>query len=104
MWHGIDNVMGGTKAATGGNGVIASAMWTYVVVTAIVLPVVERRHRRAGHPSIRVPREHGYLHEVLDHSLASSARAVAATSSASARLRMWNEMRSIVPVNGNGAS
>ena len=55
-WHGIYNVTGGTRAATGGSGVIASAMWTYVVVSATVLLVPERRARRAGHPSILAAR------------------------------------------------
>lgn len=52
VWHGLYNVTGGTKAATGDDGIIASAMWTYVVITAIVLLAVERRARRAGHPSV----------------------------------------------------
>lgn len=52
VWHGIYNVTGATKAATGGSGVIASAMWTFVVVTAILLLVLERRAHRAGRPSI----------------------------------------------------
>jgi hypothetical protein len=52
VWHGIYNVTGATKAATGGSGVLASAMWTYVVVTAIVLLVVERLRLRTGRASI----------------------------------------------------
>ena len=38
------------------------------------------------------------------YSLASSARAVAATSAASARLRMLNTTRSITPVKAKGGS
>ncbi|MGZ4711352.1 MAG: CPBP family intramembrane glutamic endopeptidase [Acidimicrobiia bacterium] len=56
LWHGIYNFTGATKAATGGGGAIASAMWTYVVANAVVLLVLERRARRAGRPSILAPR------------------------------------------------
>jgi uncharacterized protein len=56
VWHGIYNMTGGTKAATGGSGVIAAAMWTYVVISAVVLLVLERRAHRAGRPSILAPR------------------------------------------------
>jgi membrane protease YdiL (CAAX protease family) len=56
VWHGIYNVTGATKAATAGSGILASVMWTYVVVTAIVLLVVERRRRWAGRPSILAAR------------------------------------------------
>ena len=52
VWHGIYNVTGATKAATGGSGALASAMWTYVVVTAVVLLVLEWRARRRGRGSI----------------------------------------------------
>ena len=56
VWHGIYNVTGGTKAAADGRGTIAAAMWTYVVLNAIVLLVLERRARRAGRPSILAAR------------------------------------------------
>jgi membrane protease YdiL (CAAX protease family) len=52
VWHGLYNVTGATKAATGASGAIASAMWTLVVLNAIVLIVLERRAHRAGRPSI----------------------------------------------------
>jgi membrane protease YdiL (CAAX protease family) len=56
VWHGLYNMTGATRAATGGSGVIAAAMWTFVVVSALVLLVLERRARRAGRPSILAPR------------------------------------------------
>ena len=52
VWHGIYNMTGGTLAATAGSGAIAAAMWTFVVVHAIVLLIIERQARRAGRPSI----------------------------------------------------
>jgi membrane protease YdiL (CAAX protease family) len=56
VWHGIYNVTGATKAAAAGSGVLGAAMWTFVVVHAIVLLVLDRRSRRSGHGSILVPR------------------------------------------------
>ena len=56
VWHGIYNATGATKAATGGSGTIAAAMWTFVVVHAIVLLVLDRQARRAGRPSILAAR------------------------------------------------
>lgn len=52
VWHGIYNLTGATKAAAGGSGVIAAAMWTFVVVNALVVVELDRRARRAGRPSI----------------------------------------------------
>jgi hypothetical protein len=85
-WHGIYNVTGATKAATGASGAIASAMWTFVVVNAIVLLVLERRasdlelehvrHRRRR----RRHRERGqafpaseFLDRVVEHQMLHSA-------------------------------
>ena len=52
VWHGIYNMTGGTLAATSGSGAIAAAMWTFVVVHAIVLLALERCARRTHRPSI----------------------------------------------------
>ena len=51
-WHGLYNVTGATKAASAGSGVLAAAMWTFVVFQGLVLLTVEWRARRRGHPSI----------------------------------------------------
>jgi uncharacterized protein len=56
VWHGIYNATGATKAATAGSGVIAAAMWTFMVLFAVVLLAVEFWHHRDGRPSILVAR------------------------------------------------
>jgi membrane protease YdiL (CAAX protease family) len=56
VWHGIYNLTGATRAATGGSATLASAMWTYVVVHAIVLLLLDRRARNKGRSSILVAR------------------------------------------------
>jgi uncharacterized protein len=50
--HGLYNATGATKAATAGSGTIAAAMWTFFVVFAAILLVIEWRARTAGRPSI----------------------------------------------------
>jgi hypothetical protein len=50
--HGLYNITGATKAATGGSGVISAAMWTFVVLAALALLLADRRARRAGRASI----------------------------------------------------
>lgn len=55
-WHGLYNLTGGTRAAGDGAGTIAAAIWTCVVLHAVVLLQLERRARRAGRPSILLPR------------------------------------------------
>jgi membrane protease YdiL (CAAX protease family) len=58
VWHALYNLTGATKAAGAGAGVLASAMWTFVVVQAVILLVLEWRAHRAGTPSVlgRPPR------------------------------------------------
>ncbi len=56
VWHGICNVTGGTRAATAGPGTIAAAMWTFVVVWAVALLVLDHLARRAGRPSVLAAR------------------------------------------------
>lgn len=55
-WHGIYNLTGATRAATRGRATLAAAMWTFVVVHAIVLLVLDRWARRAGRSSILAAR------------------------------------------------
>jgi membrane protease YdiL (CAAX protease family) len=47
VWHGLYNVAGATAAASSGSGTIAAAIWTFVVVFAVVLLVLDRRAARA---------------------------------------------------------
>ncbi len=56
VWHGLYNLTGGTRAAGDGAGTIAAAIWTFVVLHAVVLLARERRAHRAGRPSILLPR------------------------------------------------
>jgi membrane protease YdiL (CAAX protease family) len=42
----------GPVAASAGPDVLAAAMWTFVVVTAVVLLVTERHAHRAGRPTL----------------------------------------------------
>ena len=56
VWHGLYNVAGATAAASAGSGVIAAAIWTFVVLVAGVLLVVEWRAVRTGRGSVLVPR------------------------------------------------
>lgn len=56
VWHGMYNATGATRAATGGSATLASAMWTFVVVHAIVLLILERRARNTGRGSILAAR------------------------------------------------
>jgi hypothetical protein len=56
VWHGLYNVVGATAAANQHGGVISAAIWTFVVLLAVVLLVLERRAVRAGRPSVLGPR------------------------------------------------
>jgi uncharacterized protein len=56
VWHGIYNVVSGTKAATGGSGVIAAVVSTLIIVQALVLVGLEIRAGRHGSPSVLGPR------------------------------------------------
>lgn len=56
VWHGLYNVTGATTAASEHGGVISAAIWTFVVVLAVVLLVLERRAGRSGRPSVLGPR------------------------------------------------
>ena len=49
VWHGLYNVAGATAAASSGSGTIAAAIWTFVVVFALALLVLDRR---AGHARV----------------------------------------------------
>ena len=52
----LGNVAGATTAANEHGGVISAAIWTFVVVLAVVLLVLERRTARTGRPSVLGPR------------------------------------------------
>jgi membrane protease YdiL (CAAX protease family) len=52
VWHGLYNVAGATTAANQHGGVISAAIWTFVVLFAVVLLLLERRAGRAGRPSV----------------------------------------------------
>jgi hypothetical protein len=56
VWHGLYNVVGATAAANQHGGVISAAIWTFVVLLAVVLLVLERGAARAGRPSVLGPR------------------------------------------------
>ena len=56
VWHGLYNVAGASAAASSGAGVIAAAIWTFVVGFAVVLLVLERRASRDGRPSVLTAR------------------------------------------------
>lgn len=55
VWHGIYNVVGGTKAATGGSGAIAAVVTTIIMIQALVLVGLEIRAGRHGTRSILGP-------------------------------------------------
>ncbi|HEX7660604.1 MAG TPA: type II CAAX endopeptidase family protein [Pseudonocardiaceae bacterium] len=52
VWHTGYNLASGTAAAGAGGGMIAVAVWGFVVVSAVVLLVMEWRARRAGRPAV----------------------------------------------------
>ena len=56
VWHGLYNVAGASAASSSGAGVIAAAIWTFVVGFALVLLVLDRRATRGGRPSVLAPR------------------------------------------------
>lgn len=56
VWHGLYNTTGATGAASMMSGLLQVVMWTYVVVLAAVLLVLERRAHKAGRPSVIGPR------------------------------------------------
>jgi membrane protease YdiL (CAAX protease family) len=55
VWHALYNLAGASAAATAGSGVISAAVWTFVVVGAVVLLVLEWRALRAGRRSVLMP-------------------------------------------------
>ena len=55
VWHGLYNVVSGTKAATGGSGTIAAVVSTMIIVQALVLIGLELRAGRQGHHSVLGP-------------------------------------------------
>lgn len=57
VWHALYNLTGATRAA--GSGVLSAVMWTFVVVTALVLLGLEWRASRAGGQSVLGPRPAG---------------------------------------------
>lgn len=59
VWHGLYNATGATGAASMMSGLLQAAIWTYVVVLAAVLLVLERRAHTAGRPSVIGPRSSG---------------------------------------------
>ncbi|WP_169735721.1 CPBP family intramembrane glutamic endopeptidase [Intrasporangium oryzae] len=54
VWHALYNLTGATRAA--GSGALSAVMWTFVVVTALALLVLEWRASRAGGRSVLGPR------------------------------------------------
>jgi uncharacterized membrane protein len=56
VWHGTYNIAGATAAAGAGSGVISAVIWTFVVLEAAVLLVLQWRATRAGRPSVLSPR------------------------------------------------
>jgi uncharacterized protein len=56
VWHGLYNVAGGTTAASSGGGAISAAIWTFVVLLAVALLVLEWRAARTGRVSVLLPR------------------------------------------------
>jgi membrane protease YdiL (CAAX protease family) len=59
VWHGLYNATGATGAASMMSGLLQAAIWTYVVVLAAVLLVLERRAHTASRPSVIGPRRSG---------------------------------------------
>ena len=55
VWHGIYDVVSGTRAATGGSGTIAAVVSTFIIVQALLLVVLEIRAGRRGMRSILGP-------------------------------------------------
>jgi membrane protease YdiL (CAAX protease family) len=55
VWHGLYNLAGASAAASAGSGVISAAVWTFVVLGAVVLLGLEWRAVRAGGCSVLMP-------------------------------------------------
>jgi membrane protease YdiL (CAAX protease family) len=55
VWHGLYNLAGASAAASAGSGVIAAAVWSFVVLGAGVLLSLEWRAIRAGRRSTLLP-------------------------------------------------
>jgi membrane protease YdiL (CAAX protease family) len=55
VWHELYNLAGGSAAASAGSGVISAAVWTFVVLSAVVLFGLEWRAVRAGRRSVLMP-------------------------------------------------
>jgi membrane protease YdiL (CAAX protease family) len=55
VWHGLYNLAGASAAASAGSGVISAAVWTFVVLGAVVLLGLEWRAVRAGRRSVLMP-------------------------------------------------
>jgi membrane protease YdiL (CAAX protease family) len=55
VWHELYNLAGGSAAASAGSGVISAAVWTFVVLGAVVLLGLEWRAVRAGRRSVLMP-------------------------------------------------
>ncbi len=55
VWHGLYNVVSGTKAATGGSGTVAAVVSAMIIVQALVLIGLELRAGRHGHHSVLGP-------------------------------------------------
>ncbi|MCU1613644.1 MAG: hypothetical protein JWO98_1184 [Frankiales bacterium] len=56
VWHALYNVAGASAAASSGAGVIAAAVWTFVVGFAALLCCLKWLAARAGRPSVLEPR------------------------------------------------
>jgi uncharacterized protein len=56
VWHGVYNLVGGTEAAVAGDGTIAAAVSTLIMVQGIALAAMELVARRHGRRSILGPR------------------------------------------------
>jgi uncharacterized protein len=56
VWHGLYNIAGATAAASSGSGIIAAAVWTFVVLLALLLLALEWRAARTGRSSVLAPR------------------------------------------------
>src|SRR4051794_7875197 len=56
VWHGLYNIAGATAAATSGSGLISAAIWTFVVLFAVVLLLQEWRATRTGRRPVLAPR------------------------------------------------
>ncbi len=55
VWHGLYDVVAGTRAATGGPGTIAAVVSTLIMLQAFVLVGLEIRASRRGHRSVLGP-------------------------------------------------